>query len=295
VLGIRELTIRAEAISQSKPAVFGEMFDGYALVSLAPHSQCDVHKSFWIHSEATVSLEGGGVFVNSDNPSCAFISFGSGSVRILDDSPFTIVGGASIQKPQLITPYPPQTGGIPISYPPAFQMPKIGCGSNIAAVDEYTMIMSPGNWDDDFPPEGVHELDAGIYCIRGDVVIGGGQRLIGNGVVLVIEQGSVRFSGDAEIQLSAPKRGPARGLLIYMPLDNHGILALNGNADSGFTGTILAPSADIRINGMESRSGFHSQIIGYYIEVDGRDDVRITYEDDENYDSYKMPEVLLSQ
>jgi hypothetical protein len=276
------------------------MFDGYAVVSLAPHSMgradnaCDGRRSFWIHSEATLSIEGGGIFINSDNPECAFYSFGSGSIRILDNSPFTIVGGASIQKPELITPFPPQINVAPIPYPPAFQMPKVGCGSKMAEVIEDTETMTAGNWDEDFPPEGVRNLESGIYCIEGDIIVGGGQRLAGTGVVLLAE-GEVRFSGDSEIQLSAPKSGPLAGLLLYMPIDNHNRLVLNGNRDSQFKGTILAPGADVRINGNQSRSGFHSQIIGYYIEVDGFDNIIIKYIDDQNYDAYKMPEVILSQ
>jgi len=294
-VGLEEITIVAEAVSQSKPAVYGPMFDGYAVVSLAPHSGCDSRRSFWVHGEATLSVEGGGIFINSDNRECAFSSFGSGSIRILDESPLTIVGGASIQKPQLITPFPPQVGAAPISYPPAFQMPKVGCGSKMAEIKaEDPETMTPGNWDEDFPPDGVHNLNSGVYCIGGDILVEGGERLTGNGVVLLAE-GEVRFSSEAEVQLGAPRSGPLAGLLLYMPVDNHNRLVLNGNRDSQFRGTILAPGADVRINGNQSRSGFHSQIIGYYIEVDGYDNVVIKYLDEQNYDAYKMPEVILSQ
>lgn len=295
VIGLREITTVAQAVSQSKPAVLGEMFDGYAIVSLAPHSLCDKNRSFWIHGEATISLEGGGIFVNSDNPNCALISNGSGSIRINDESPLTIVGGASIQKPQLITPFPPQVGAAPMSYPPPFQMPRIGCGSKIATVDEETKVMSPGNWDDDFPPEGVHQLHGGIYCIEGDVNFRDGQSLVGNGVTLVVDNGEVRFGGNSEVQLSAPQGGDFAGLLFYMPLENKKLFILNGNADSRLRGTILAPSAKIRLLGYKSPEGIRSQIIGYTIEVDGISNIVVKYNDEQNYDAYKMPEVILSQ
>lgn len=294
VIGVKQITVRTQAISRSKPAVYGAMFDGYALVSLAPRSKCDRERSFWIHAEATVSLEGGGIFINSDNPACAFASFGNGSVRIHDASPFSMVGGASIQKPQLITPYPPQTGGVSMPYPPAYQMPKVGCGSKMAEVDELTGIMTAGNWDADFPPVGVHKLEGGIYCIQGDVNVT--QKLTGDGVVLYLQGGEARFSGDTDIQLSAPRNGDLKGLLIYMPIENlHHRIALNGGADSSYRGTILAPSADIRINGMESAYGFHSQIIGYTIEVDGQSNIIIKYKVEDNYETFKMPEVVLVQ
>jgi hypothetical protein len=274
------------------------MFGGYALVSLAPHSKCedDKRKSFWIHNEATVSITGGGIFVNSDNPDCAFVQIGSGSVRIKDESPITIVGGAQIQKPKLITPYPVQTGAVPIAYPPAIQMPKIGCGKKVATVDELTgTSMTAGSWggDETFPPVGVTNLESGVYCISGDVVISG--TLIGDGVLFIMEDGEFLVDGHSQVSLSAPKNGTAKGLLIYMPIKNKGRVALNGDSRSSFRGTIFAPGGDVRLNGMEGREGFHSQIIGYTIEVDGQSNIPIKYRDEDNYDAYKMPEVLLSQ
>jgi hypothetical protein len=300
VIGVPQVTNVARAVTQTKPSEYGEMFDGYALVSLAPRSRCedDQRKSFWIHNEAAISLTGGGIFVNSDNTGCAFIQMGSGSIHIQDESPITVVGGADIQKTQLITPSAVQTGAVPIAYPPAIQMPKIGCGSKVATVDELTgTSMRAGAWEGDevFPPAGVNHLESGIYCISGDVAIGAGRTLIGNGVLLIIEDGEFMVSGDAKVQLSAPGNGAAKGLLIYMPIQNKGRIALNGDAESSFRGTILAPGGDIRLNGMDSRSGFHSQIIGYTIEVDGQDNIAIKYKDEQNYDAYKMPEVLLSQ
>lgn len=294
-IGVPEIVVSTQAIAQTKPAEYGQMFDGYSIVSLAPTSKCDVDnkRAFYIHGEATLAIEGGGVFVNSNNSECAIIQKGSGSIRILDDSPISVVGGESIQKPQLFTPYPIQTGAVPINYPPAFQMPKAGCGSKEAEViDEEGTTMSPGNWGETFPPEGVTHLEPGIYCLDGDVKVEG--LLSGTDVVLYIKNGSAQFSGGAEINLSAPKGGDLQGLLIYMPLGNKNRLTLNGNDNSAFRGTILAPSADLHLNGMGSSEGFHSQIIGYYIDVDGQDIIQIKYKDEQNFDAYRMPEVLLS-
>lgn len=299
VIGVPQITSVSQAVSQSKPAEYGQMFDGYALVSLAPRSLCDRQKSFWIHSEATISMEGGGIFINSDNPDCAFIQFGSGSVRIQDDSPFSVVGGAQVQKPKLITPFPMQTGAPPMAYPPAFKMPKFGCGTKLAQISELDPTrMSPGNWGDEvFPPDGVQYLSSGIYCLGGDFIVDGGESLSGTNVLIIVEEGKVGISGQAQVNLSAHTSGVTQGLLIYMPLENKNIMALNGNIDSRYQGTILAPGADVRINGLNSTKGaaYHSQIIGYYIEVDGQDNIYIKYKDEQNYDAFKMPEVILSQ
>lgn len=299
VIGIKEITSVAKVVSQSKPAILGELFNGYALVSLAPHSRCDSHISFWVHSEATINFEGGGLFVNSDNPTCAFISFGNGSVRVRDTSPIAVVGGAQVQKPKLITPFPMQTGVTPIPYPPSIKLPKIDCGEKIATVDKETgSIMSPGNWDEDvFPPDGVTSLKSGTYCINGDFILNAGQHLEGSNVLLVIDSGRVGISGNATVKLSAPIGGPNQGLLFYVPIDNHSIIAINGSDESNYRGTILAPGADVRINGLDSGGGaaYHSQIIGYYVEIDGNDNIYIKYKDEQNYDALTMPEVLLIQ
>lgn len=304
VIGIPYITNVASAVAQSKPAVMGEMFPGYAVVSLAPRSECEAlsgnrRPAFWIHSEATLNLEGGGLFVNSNNPNCAFISFGSGSVRVRDDSSrITVVGGADIQKPQLITPYPIQTGAAYIPYPPPYQMPKIGCGEKEAQVDELTATMSAGNWEEDvFPPEGVRFLEGGVYCLDGDFILEAGQWLEGNNVVIVVDNGNVNISGNAYIDISAPTGGQYQGLLIYMPIENQGVVSLNGDSGSNYRGTILAPGADVRINGLSSFEGsaYHSQIIGYFVEVDGLDNIYVRYKDEQNYDTLKMPEVVLGQ
>ena len=178
-------------------------------------------------------------------------------------------------------------------------MPKIGCGSKIATVDELTgTSMTAGQWDggdEDFPPAGVTNLEAGTYCISGNVVIGGGVKLGGDNVLLIIKDGEFIVNSNAQVSLKAPASGPGKGLLIYMPIENKHRIVLNGDSQSSFHGTILAPGADIRLNGMDSKYGFHSQIIGYTIEVDGQDQIVINYKDEDNYDAFKMPEVLLSQ
>jgi hypothetical protein len=304
VIGIPYITSIVSAVSQSKPSVMGEMFPGYALVSLAPRSECEIisgsrRPAFWVHSEATINLEGGGLFVNSNNPNCAFISFGSGSVRVRDDSSrITVVGGADIQKPQLITPYPIQTGAPYIPYPPPYQMPKVNCGNRIAEVDEILGVMTAGSWSEDvFPPEGVTQLEGGVYCIDGDFILEGGQVLKGDNVLIYIEEGSVHINGNANVNLSGLRGGANKGLLIYMPIENKNILSISGSDDSRYQGTILAPGADVRINGLNSISGaaYHSQIIGYFIEVDGTDNIYIKYKDDQNYDTLSVPEVILGQ
>jgi hypothetical protein len=293
VVGQEFITNQVSSVTRTKTPELTELIYGYAVVSLAPDSDCENQKSFWLYEEATLDITGGGVFINSKNPDCALLQQGNGSIRIRDGYPITIVGGASIQKPQLLTPYPPSTGRASIPYPPPFMPPKVGC-SKAAEIDEITgSSMSAGSWDDVFPPPDVRELGKGVYCVQ-DFIIGDGQHISGSNVTFVVK-GELSWSGNATIDLSAPKKGDLAGLLIYMPIDNKSKVVLNGDRDSSVQGTILAPGAYIHINGFESNKGFHSQIIGYRIIAKGQSNVIIRYKDKENYDAITMPEVELTE
>lgn len=292
ILGFDRLTNRVEAVARTKTPEVREILFGQAVISLAPISDCNNKKSFWVHGEATLDITGGGVFVNSNNNQCAFIQQGSGSIRIRDQHTINVVGAAQIQKPQLLTPGI-TVGAVPVSYPPPFFMPRVGCGDKMAEVSEDGTSMSPGNWDEAFPPEGVNHLESGVYCLNDGMHITGD--IDGSNVLFKVEDGEVRFSGGANIRLNAPNTGDFAGLLIYLPMDNPSKVVLNGGAESIIKGTILAPSSAIHINGNDSSTGFHSQIIGYTIDVDGNSNVVINYQDEQNYNSLSMPEVQLSE
>jgi hypothetical protein len=269
------------------------MFDGAAIVSLETASDCDEDKAFWVHAEATLSLEGGGVFVNSSNPDCALIQQANGSIRIDGDFPIRVAGGYRVAKPRLLTPFPP-TSAPPVSYPPPFFMPKVGCGDREALISEDGTTMSSGNFGDVFPPLGVTALENGVYCLDGDFFMPGGL-LTGGSVVIYLKNGAMRISTGAVLDLHAPKKGEYAGLLIYQPIENNNLMVLNAGPDSSIIGTILAPGAEIRIKGSDSKFGFHSQMIGRRINVDGDSIVVIRYIDEQNYDALHMPEVQLAQ
>ena len=292
VLGIEQLTNKVEAVARTKTPEVSQIMDGQAIISLAPDSDCNNKKSFWLHGEATLDITGGGVFVNSHNNQCAFIQQGSGSIRIRDKHLINIVGAANIQKPQLLTPGV-SVGAIGVSYPPPFFLPKVGCGGNDAVVSEDGTSMTSGSWHEAFPPPGVTHLDSGVYCLSEGIDIT--SDIEGHNVVLKVEEGDVRFSGSANIILDSPNSGDHAGLLLYLPMNNPGKVVLNGGSSSIIKGTILAPASAIHINGNDSSSGFHSQIIGYTIDVNGNSNIVIIYNDEQNYNTLTMPEVQLAE
>jgi hypothetical protein len=291
VIGQNTITNRVQAVSRTKYSELTQILKGHALISLAPTSNCQNEVSFWVHGEATLNLTGGGVFVNSNNPDCALLEQGSGSLMVNGGYPINIVGGASIQKPHLIVPYPPDTGVAPVNYPPPFLPPEVKCGKE-AEISEDGETLSPGYWGGDFPPEDVVNLKPGNYCV--DDFIVSSRSLTGNRVTIKVD-GEIRWSGSATIDLTAPTKGDLAGLLIYMPIENTNKVALNGGADSKIRGTILAPGAHVILNGNASSYGFHSQIVAFTIDAKGNQLVNIVYNDSDNFDAFTFPEVQLSE
>lgn len=291
VVGTHEITNTVEATARTKSAEIRPLLKGVAVASLAPASNCANKLSFWVHGEATLDITGGGVFVNSNNTSCALVQQGNGSIRISDGYDINIVGNASIQKTRLFTPEV-TVGASPIGYPPPFFMPKVGCNKEAEVLPD-GISMSPGSWGGDFPPPGVIYLSSGVYCLGDGMHVTG--HLEGHNVIFKVNEGEVRFSSGADIVLDAPNAGVNAGLLIYLPMDNRSRVVLNGGAGSNIQGTILAPASPILIKGMDSKTGFHSQIIGYTIEADGTSNVVIVYKEEQNYQSLTMPEIQLSE
>jgi len=296
LLGWTQLTNEVQAVARSKPSELKELLNGPALVSLAPNSNCGTGRAFWVHGEVALEITGGGVFVNSNNRDCALVQEGSGKIHLENTYQLNVVGGASIQKAQFLLPSV-SVGEIPISYPPPFFMPEVVCGDDEeATVSGDGTTMSPGHWGEEaFPPDGVTQLEPGVYCLDGDFVVGPGRTLMGTDVVFNVAQGEINFSGQANISLSAPTSGDFFGLLLFVPIKNNNPVILDGSTGSTLHGTILAPGSKITIIGSSPQHEYHSQIMGYTIEIQGQHKVDIIYKNSENFDSLSMPEVQLSQ
>jgi hypothetical protein len=79
-----------------------------------------------------------------------------------------------------------------------------------------------------------------------------------------------------------------------MPMSNSGTITINGNAGSGFTGTIFAPAADVNISGTGS-GGFHGQIIGYTVDLTGTSETTIVYNSNENWNPLIPAQIQVAQ
>ena len=294
ILGFQQITNRVEAVARAVPGTISPMFAGNAVVSLAP-ADC---KAIIYQGNASTTVQGGGIFVNSACPSAAF--FNNSSSAQLTAPCLQSVGGIQAQPGVLNIPSNCIQSGPPITaynYPPDnIVFPNIVCPSGGSQSGN---TLNPGTYSGQFPPNGVTYLNSGTYCINGDFRVNGGDTLIAHNVIIIMMSGDVVFNGGAEIELSGPsgpqtEENPYGGLFLYMPMTNPGTITINGNSESGFTGTILAPAANIIVDGTGD-AGLHGQIIGYTVDLSGTSITNIVYDDNENWDAPVPPQIELAQ
>jgi hypothetical protein len=278
VLGRQFVTSAVEAVVHTIPSKPDEMFDGNAVVGLAP-TEC---KAITYNGNADTTVTGGGLFVMSSCPDAAF--FNHSSAAELTAPSVCAVGGVD---------YNPDAMNVPsiaagCEPPPGIIEPDPTCSGNATWSGN---TMSPGTYSGQgqFPPPGVDTLLPGTYCVNGDFRINGGDTLTGTGVTIRMDGGVISWNGGATVHLSAPTSGGYNGLLIYMPsASNCSTITLNGNSGSTITGTILAPCADIKVDGTGD-SGINGQIIGWTVDLGGTSGSKINYQNSLNFDALTLP------
>jgi putative adhesin/putative Flp pilus-assembly TadE/G-like protein len=282
IIGRQKATNNVEAVARATPTDYDEMFSGNAVVGLAPH---DCHAVVY-QGNADTTITGGGIFVMSDCPDAAFFNH-SGAAELHAPS-LCAVGGIEYRPGALSVPSISEG----CSPPPQIIEPNPACIGNAVKTGN---TLSPGNWTGHFPPAGVDTLQSGVYCVNGDFRLNGGDSLTGHGVVIRMNSGDVSWNGGATVHLEAPTEGDFNGLLLYMPSStNCSTIKLNGNSGSTLVGTVLAPCADVTIEGTGD-SGIDGQIIGYTVALTGTSSNSIHYNDAQNYDALIPPTLEMTQ
>ena len=249
-----------EAVTRVFPG--GPLAYGEAIVALNPDvTPCNMETGAGFSGNALVKVIGGGIFSNG-----CLVGKGGSDVEVISG---TISYFEADYKPGVFDPEPVKaTDPIPLS---AYDFPIPDCS---AADADHNVNAS----DLIFPVD----LEAGLWCISGNLTINANQVFHGTGVTILMVNGWFEARAGADVRLTAPtdpNPSPAKqGLLIYLPLSNHSPVILNGNADSFFTGTILAPGSDITVNGTSNSDAYHSQFIGFNVKVNGTSLFNITYD-----------------
>jgi hypothetical protein len=287
VIGVEQITNSVDAVARAKPGDVVNLFDGSAVVGLNPHD-C---KAVKYQGNANTLVDGGGLFVNSDCSTSAF--FNNSSAAQLTAPSLCSVGGITYEPDAINIPAGEiKTGCESYTYPvPDYILPLPSCPSNAVKTGN---TLSAGNYSGQFPPNGVTQLESGVYCVNGDFRVNGGDLLVGNNVLIYMESGDISWNGGAELHLDGPDDGIYKNLLIYIPYENQASVRLNGNSASTISGTILAPASDITIDGTGD-TGIDGQIIGYTVDLSGSTSVKITYSDENNYQASTPPNIQLAE
>jgi hypothetical protein len=292
VVGVDEVTNNVEAVSRARPMTNDNMVFGNAVVALKPNDRGAMRS----HGNNDLRVFGGGLFVNSDD-GCAFDQMGNSTIYAPDGG-VNAVGGVclrgSIDPASEIN-----TGANAVPYPP-IELPPTPVCTEDAVWDKDAKTLMPGNVNGDFPPrqgnDSVEFLYPGVYCVDGGAfMMNAHDTLVGHDVVIYMMDGNIHWNGGANIELSAPTSGPFKGLLIYLPMTNSDGIILNGNMTSSLVGTILAPASDVQLNGTMNSSMYHTQVIGYTVDLIGDADIVVTYNDEEQYEAPIPPAVELVQ
>lgn len=289
VIGIEQVTNTVEAVARVDPSVWTSLYEGNAVVGLSPHD-C---KAVKFQGNANTVITGGGLFVNSDCDTAAF--FNNSSSASLTAPSLTVVGDEDHKAGALnIGTITENASDQAHPYPPSeYILPNPDCTDNATKVGE---TLTPGNWSGTFPPAGVKYLESGIYCINsGNFRLNASDYLEGHGVFIWVNSGDIRWNGGATVKLYAPDTGPYKGLLLYTPITNTNEIVINGNSDSEFEGTFLAPSAPIQVNGTGGTNGINGQVIGYTVDLGGTAGIKIHYDNSNTWEALTTPSIDLMQ
>ena len=296
IVGINQLNNCVEAIARAKPGSLEPLYVGNGIVGLKP----DGCKVVYISGSSLVELTGGGIYENS-NENCG-MTIGGNPTVLIDPGAISMVSGLPGPGNPTINGNPTLSiaGGInggvpPLTYPPpSWMLPQITCGPESVPNGH---IMGPGSYTGhaSFPPGAVDTLQSGVYCIYGEFRLNNNATLTGNGVTIVMMNGSITWNGGAQVNLTAPTIDPFKGLLIYAPMTNSNTMTINGNSLSHLQGTIFTPAAPISYNGTGSIPASNLSIIGYTVYLGGNNTTIINYDAGTSWKAPIPPEVALSR
>jgi hypothetical protein len=115
------------------------------------------------------------------------------------------------------------------------------------------------------------------------------------GITFYMETGGVGWNGNVDNTFTAPASGSYKGLLVYLPEGNSSSININGNSGSQFTGSVIAVSSTVTLNGNGNTEGLHTQILANEINFNGNGTTKIHYNPDELFVGPANPSIEQAQ
>jgi hypothetical protein len=207
-----------------------------------------------------------------------------------------------------ISPYPKEGCSSPDFS--SYQLPNPVC-NNEGSIDEISpnnYVAYPGYFQQSFPSQvpgvgngGVLKLQRGIYCLYDGMDVSAGWNISDmDGVFFVImSSNGVKINGGATVSLraiSSTQYGFPKELvnyLFYVPPTIEANISLSGSSGSTFTGTILAPSSHIILEGNGGTLGLDCKIIADTIVTQGNGTINLIYNEANNAITTKNPDIKI--
>jgi Putative Flp pilus-assembly TadE/G-like len=299
VIGINQTKNTVEAVALTKEG--GPIFNGASVVSTNPHPNCSSGGgsgggSVDVSGSGTINLNGGGIFVNS-NESCGFSQPNcTGATLNIYSGGISSAGSAINTCNSAI---PQDTTQNQVDVPDEIYMPAVPdeCSQTHALptnspIGSNTWIIYPGYYTD-FPQGGLIAnnkdiiLSPGVYCVNGDIHWSGAtfNSLDGtSGVTIYITSGhNFSTSINSPIWLNASNSGEYKNYLLIIDGNMNSIqnCTINGGSYLDLNGAIFAPYCNVTINGdNSSNSEFNAQVIGWDIKLNGNNVITFHYNPD---------------
>lgn len=293
VIGVWQVTNRVNSVVRVKEGTNQPIGSGSAIFSVNPNG-CS---SVTYQGNASVTLVGSGIYVNSACPVSAFFNNANSPNTNLTTPCIQAVGGIQYASGSIVINPPTTPTCIMPSQPPLPPptLPQPTCAANAVKIGN---TLTAGNWTGAFPPSGVTNLQSGVYCVNAgnqNFSLNANQSLTGQNVTIYMISGGVTWNGQATVRLDAPDSGPYKGLLLYLPPTNSNPVSINGGGDSNIIGTILAPASECRVLGGGGLNGLQTQLICYDIKLGGGSNTTIVYNADQQYNPPSPPTIELTR
>lgn len=285
------------------PLFFGRMFNvdtadvqrqavarilGYIAGGMVVLNHENIEGALYFDGGATITVENGGVVVNSDKNNPEPVSPpGSGS-WVLDAPDLYLVSGEQVpaghftgEQTRISEPVPDPFANRPGIPPSDYKDPG---KYPVRTYPANTIDIEPGYYPNGLPSTNklpLH-LSPGIYVI--DSIKGLNENMIGDGVMLYLAQGTINLGGNKSVSL-APLNLPAgdanavyNGMTIFQARSNTTSCTYIGNPSDQLKGAIYLPFAHLEIRG--DAENFGNQLVVDTMTVRGNVSVNIDYNGD---------------
>jgi hypothetical protein len=322
VIGVGEMRNTVQAIALAEKKISGPLYNGDGVIALS--QECQNPDNFTVQGDPKITMTGGGLYVNVDDPACGFkcnstsativgdITIAGGSFDMSTNCSNNTIGDKSTDGDQWD--FPVTLADMGISVPPECTSPQGTYTNYNGTYPGYLgvelTVLTPG-WYSDFPPKKEQPLGKlydtilmlpGTYCVDNVIKLTETKlTLIGQDVTFFLHEGDTFDLNGGTMQLDAPDSGPYAGYLMIVAPD-YGDPALsksptsckiNGGATNVFSGTIFAPYCNCSINGGSEPTAFDAQLICYTVNISGTSTINFIYDASKNAENNQPGEVGL--